>query len=185
MLPLGLVRNDNAVTRQLADLGIGSRVKNYFVQYLYQKGRFTLVGYPERFVAQQWVAMNGAVDTQTAIEYGKKNDAQYVVYGQVKEFGVSKIKRRQWEVKLELQIRLLAMFEERVPESFDRDVTLICRGPFNDELEVARRYFDALSKEALKPAVCDLVRRFPDWTKTGAFNDCSVMMAPEGCEVVR
>ena len=111
VLPLGLSQQARELYPQLAERQVGFGIHNILVEHLHASGWFRLVeekqGVIDDLLNRQWVASSGAVSADSAVRFGHLQGAQYVLYGEVYDFGVHRTQRKRWETSIAIQIRLV------------------------------------------------------------------------------
>jgi|CXWL01.1.fsa_nt_gi serine/threonine-protein kinase len=165
VLALGLTAETHARYPQLADASVGLGIHNRVVQELDETGRFRLVEDNPKIlqdlVANQWAAAGGAVDSASAAQLGRRLGARYVVYGEVYEFALRDLSRKEREVRLGLQLRLVNVeTTEYVPAS--ASATVRARGPVlegEQKKDFARSAVGEATAAAITQAVRDLISK--------------------------
>lgn len=165
VLALGLTAETHARYPQLADASVGLGIHNRVVQELDDTGRFRLVEDNPKIlqdlVANQWAAAAGSVDSASAAQLGRRLGARYVVYGEVFEFALRDLSRKEREVRLGLQLRLVNVeTTEYVPAS--ASATVRARGPVlegEQKKDFARSAVGEATAAAITQAVRDLISK--------------------------
>lgn len=166
VLPLGLTARTAERYPQLADHNVGLGVHNVLVNHLYDSGRFRFVEEKKEVVddllERQWVATSGAVSPESAVSYGRLLGARYVLYGEVYDFSVRRVKKKVGETRIALQIRLVDVeTSEYVPAAGSG--TAAGKGAAFvkvDPGDFARSTIGQATDEALGQAVAQLMERF-------------------------
>ncbi len=167
VLPLGLTDETRRRYPQLAYKNVGFGIHNLLVERLYDTGRFRFVEdkpeVVEDLLNRQWMASTGAVDATSAVRYGQLLGARFVVYGEVSGFGTRKIKRREAETWISIQVRIVDVeTSEYVPASGKGLVTLRKMEvfPLRDDGDFASGTVGLATAAALDEAVPELLERF-------------------------
>lgn len=166
VLPLGLSDETRRRYPQLSERNVGFGVHNMLVEDLYDTGRFRFVEdkpeVVEDLLNRQWVASTGAVDTDSAVRYGRLLGARYVVYGEVYDFATRRVKRRTAETRIGIQLRLVDVeTTEYVPASATG--TVVLKGEvfsLKDSVEFTRSTVGQATAASLEKAVPELLARF-------------------------
>ena len=166
VLPLGLTAETHERYPQLADSNVGFGIHNMLVNQLFDTGRFRLVEdkkeVVEDLVERQWQSSTGAVGEDSAVEYGKLLGARYVLYGEIYDFSTRRARKKLWETRISLQVRLVDVeTSEYVPASGKGTVTH--KGkifPRKDLVTFARSTIGQASEQAMQHAVTQLLERF-------------------------
>ncbi len=169
VLPLGLTAETHQRYPQLAESNVGFGIHNILVNRLYDSGRFRLVeDKPEvidDLIHRQWVSSSGAVDPESAVRHGRILGARYVLYGEVYDFSTRRLRRKRWETRIAVQLRIVDVeTTEYVPASGTGVV--LHQGkvfPRKDLVAFARSTIGRAGETALKEAVAQLLERFKGW----------------------
>jgi serine/threonine protein kinase len=160
VLPLGLARATRDIYPQLAERQVGFGVHNMLVNRLFDTGWFRFVeAQPEvveDLVKRHWMAATGTISKNSAVNLGRVLGARYVVYGEVFDFGIQRLRRKKSETRIAIQVRLVDVETfEFVPASgkstIQRKGTVF---PGSAELTVG-----AVTEAALEKAVQQLINR--------------------------
>lgn len=166
VLPLGLTEATSARYPQLAERSVGFGIHNLLVDRLFDTGRFRFVEdkpeVVEDLLERQWVATTGAVDVASAVEHGRLLGARYVLYGEVFEFSTRRLRKKQAEARIGIQVRLVDVeTSEYVPASGTGTVTR--KGEVfpksGDDTAFARSTVGEASRRAVDEAVTTLMQR--------------------------
>lgn len=163
VLPLGLTDAAHARYPQLAERSVGFGLHSMLVNHLYDAGRFRFVEdkpeVVEDLLERQWVAASGAVDKSSAVRHGRLLGARYVIYGEVYDFSVRRLRKKKAETRISVQVRWVDVeTSEYVPASGEAVVTRTGE-VFPGEVDLARSTVGIASDQALSEAVAQLLRR--------------------------
>lgn len=167
VLPLGLRPQVRELYPQLAQRSVGLGVHNMLLDHLFETDRFRFVEDSpevlEDLIERQWLSTTGAVTAETAVRTGRLLGARYVVYGEVSQFTSQKIKKKLYETRIRIQVRLVDVETgELVPASGIGAVTR--KGKIyskSDPVEFARSTVGEATDAALAEAVAGLIKRVP------------------------
>lgn len=165
VLALGLTAETHARYPQLADASVGFGIHNRVVQALDDTGRFRLVEDNPKIlkdmIDNQWLAAGGALASGAATSAARRLGARFVVYGEVFEFGLRELSRKEREVRVGLQLRLVdVQTTEYVPASTSAVVRT--RGPVlegEQKKDFARSAVGEATATAITQAVRDLISK--------------------------
>jgi len=164
VLPMGLSTRAAERYPQLAEQDVGFGIHNMLVNHLYDTGNYRMVEEKKEILddllERQWMSASGAIDQASAVQYGQLLGARFVVYGEVYDFSVRKVKRKLAETTISIQIRFVDVeTAEFIPGSAVGAVTQK-GGVFPDDMtEFARSTVGLATDAALQKAVEQLNER--------------------------
>lgn len=167
VLPMGLSSRAAERYPQLAQQDVGFGIHNMLVNHLYDTGNYRMVEEKKEILddvlERQWMSASGAIDQASAVQYGQLLGARFVVYGEVYDFSVRKIKRKTAETTIAIQIRFVdVQTAEYIPGSAVGVVTQK-GGVFPDDMtEFARSTVGLATDAALQKAVGQLNQRLSE-----------------------